>query len=123
MNSNGEEKTIAKAGPLEVFARCNLSGSASRLRIFVTSSVAGWFSTLSPGPTAAGVERQINNTGLSTPPRYIVIIDRFSAIGRDEDGDLFYVSIDGETQGLGTNIFGFRCFAVGNVSVMKLDLD
>ena len=126
----GEEKTIAKAGPFKVFARCIVipAGGPDIVRIIVTSEEAGWFAETDEdpiangGPFAADAEaaalQEAFPTGL---PIYSNNPDKFSAIGPDDDGDLYYVSIDGDTVGLGLNIFGNDCLAVGNVSIMKLD--
>lgn len=118
----GEEKTIAFAGPFEVFARCILgveSTSRDEILIKVTSSEPGWWED-DGGPFAAGVERNVltlsNDFGV---PTYSEDTRDFSAIGPDAGGKLFYVAIEGNTVGLGLNIFGHKCIAVGVISIIE----
>ena len=55
LNSDGEEKTIAKAGPFTIFARCGINdGGADFLEILATSDEAGWFGNDISGPNPAG---------------------------------------------------------------------
>ncbi len=112
------EKTIAFAGPLEVFARCSVSGAFARITIFVTSSVAGWFNTRFNGPRGAGQRDEISSNA-ATRPFYTDELDQFSATGPDNDGTLFYISIDGDDRGLGLNVFNNRCIVNGDVTVRR----
>ena len=92
--------------------------------------MAGWFeedesdSSGTNTPLAAGQEVQVfcedHTTGGA---EFNNDIDEFSAIGPNSDGELFYVGIDGETLGLGLNIFGHKCLAVGTITLMELDND
>ena len=124
MDTNGETVTIAFAGPFRVFARCLLEGPNRKVLIGVTSSVTGWsvtrFPTALSGP---GQEVDVLNTStVDTGFRYdrSSLTGQFSAIGPDAAGHLFYVAIDSSTVGLGVNILGHKCIAVGMVTLMEL---
>jgi len=129
MDTDGEEKTIATAGPLEVFARCRLGdGGEDFVEVVVTSSEPGWIcaelgvrcdATTLLGSGALSVALR-----LRTPAgqlKYALDADGSNAIGPDAEGALFFISIDGDTLGLGLNIFGHKCLAVGIVSIMEIE--
>lgn len=117
LDGDGAEQTIATNGALEYFARCRVDDAGSdRIQIIVTSTQDGWFEEDAGGPQAAGAEiiQFTTSTGLATPI-YSDDIDEGSAVAPDGS----YVGIDGEMTGLGLNIFGHDCIAVGNVFLVN----
>ena len=112
LDGDGAEETIATNGALEFFARCRVNdGGQDRIQIFVTSSVDGWFEEDTGGAQTAGTEILMFQSNIATGnPSYQEDIDEGSAVAPDGS----YVAIDGEMLGLGLNIFGHSCIAVGN---------
>jgi hypothetical protein len=117
---DGEERPIATAGPFEIFARCFV-GATDQIQILVRSAVGGWREPFSTSPFDAGEERVVfDDSANGDQPSYENSVDRFTALGPDENGRLFYLAIDGETLGLGLNVFDHECLAVGTVTLARL---
>ena len=129
LDGNGSTETIFQNDTFTVFARCLLDfvdppGSANPPRDFVqilaTSTVSGWFGddgefpigTGSDGPFNAG-DQVIFLEESADPgvPEYDDDIDEFTAAAPNGA----FVAVDGEATGLGLNIFGHDCIAIGNV--------
>ncbi len=115
---SGDEVTLATNGPLEYFARCTIDdGGKDKIEIFVTSTQDGWWDeeVAFRTPHAADDEvrafYKIATTGQS---HYDNDINEGSAIAADGS----YMAIDGDTIGLGLNIFGYDCIAAGTVVVI-----
>ena len=120
LDTDGEESRIASAGPFELFARCSV-GSTDKIEILVRSTVGGWFEPMITRPIKADEERVVfSDSANGDQSTYENNVDRFSAVGPDENGRLFYIAIDGETVGLGLNIFDHECLAVGTVTLAEL---
>lgn len=107
--TGGEEVTIARNGPLELFARCSLFGPFTILDVRFTSSENGWFSR-GAGPLTAGTEFFVGNTS-STGPRFTGNIDGNAAVSPSGH----YMGVDREILGLGVNLFDSDCLVAGEV--------
>ena len=110
------EATIAINGPLEYFARCTVdAGGRDKIEILATSTEDGWWDEDGFWPLRADDEvlvfLEIGATGQS---RYDNDTNEGSAVAADGS----YIAIDGDTLGLGLNVFGHDCIAVGTVIVI-----
>ena len=102
----GETVTLATNGSLEFKVRCTGTDATPTLELFFTASVDGWFCR---GTRLAGDECTYIGNNTSSGPSYTYRIDWGSAVTPDGN----YIGVDGETTGLGFNIFGHDCLAVG----------
>jgi len=125
MDTDGEEKTIAVAGPFEVAARCDfVAGNNTDVAIvFWTSTTPGAFNA-NIGPDAtANQERtgfvvvQLSGNKGMTDFRNS---GRMNLFGQDADGTLYQVVIEGDTLMIGLNVFGHRCIFAGQISLVEL---
>jgi len=120
-DGNGSEQTITTNGPLELFARCKTNDFGDdRIQVIATSTEAGWFITSDTTPNAANTEViifEVSSTAESTLYSNAATTVSLAA------GDGSYLTIDGETIGLGLNIFGHNCIAVGTVTAIKGNLE
>ena len=114
LDINLAEQTIATNGPLEYFVRCFINdGGSDRVEIIATSSVAGWYEEDNGSAALPALQEEIilSNSNPTGDDDYENEIDDGSMVGPDGS----YMAVDGETVGLGLNIFGHRCVAVGHV--------
>lgn len=117
-------QTIATHGPLTVFARCLLNqpiGAGQfedRLEIVVTSTTSGWFeddfSDEPDGnrPFDAG-DQVISESESVNPPGSAFYDNLEASVSVAPDGS--YLALDGDTGGMGMNIFGHDCVVMGNI--------
>ena len=117
LDGDGAKKTIATNKPLKFVAQCELdSDGEDEVRIFAQSTQSGWFSSKVGEP-------------LSRRQRVVMFSEDESSgepTYEDDDGDGSiaapngaYMAIDGDTLGLGVNIFGHDCVAIGTVTIIK----
>jgi hypothetical protein len=114
LNTDAQEVTLAQNGPLRYFARCTVDdGGTDRIEVFIESSVAAFASgdDLAPGVPV----QMFSNSSDAATPNYDNSIDDGSASAQ-QDGRLFYLAIDGETLGLGLNVFGSECYVAGTAT-------
>jgi len=117
LDGDGSEVTIAENGPLRYFARCTVGsegdGTDDRIEVFVESSTDEAFEEDS-GRLAPGEEVLVyDNTSAPQTPSYDNDIDDGSSIAA-EGTTGSYIGIDGETIGLGLNVFGNDCVVAGS---------
>lgn len=120
LDTDQEEKTIATHGSLRYFARCSINKDdgkgtfEDRIEIFATSTEGPWY------------EEDNSVTALAANDEVLVFYESTTIIGAErydnniDDGSMvgpngFYMSIDGESLGLGLNIYGHACTVVGSV--------
>jgi hypothetical protein len=117
LDGNGSEQTITINGPLEVFARCKTNDFGNdRIQVIATSAKAGWFITSNTTPNSANSEFIIFEV-IRSAGSTIYSNDATTVSIASSDGS--YLTIDGETIGLGLNVFGHSCIAVGTVTAIK----
>jgi hypothetical protein len=110
----GEDVTIQRFGPLELFAKCSsLSNSITTVEILFTSTEDGWFTDFN-GPLAAGEEKRICGIG-GPSSSYANCPDGDSAVSPSGH----YIGVDGDVIGLGLNIFGNDCLITGQVVTVR----
>lgn len=119
LDGDGTTATIATHGPFTYFARCVVNDTGEdRIEIVATSSVSGWleedendFGSSNP-PLAAGVE-VIAWEAFVNPSGGVLYtqLSEVSAIAPDGS----YLALDGESGGVGLNLFGHDCLVVGNI--------
>lgn len=119
MDANNEEQTIITHGPLTFFARCSLNepdgggGFQDAVRIFATSSVAGWFTFDTPnglagtGPFAAGQEVEVHE--VTTPVGTILVEDVDNGDGIVAPDGSTMVSYPDDSNLIALNALGNRC--------------
>jgi cysteine-rich repeat protein len=112
LDGDGAIGPIATNGPLRAFARCRVNDAGNdRIELVVVGVVDGWFEEDNPTTAQlAGAEITVNLEQAPTgTPFYDNMIDDFSAVAPGG----YYVGLDGESTGLGLNLFGHDCIAVG----------
>ena len=122
LDTDQEEKIIASFGPLRYFARCSINVDIGggifkdRIEIFSTSTESPWYDEVTSLTLAANHEQMVydisSDPGVET---YNNEIDNGSMVGPGG----YYMSIDGESLGLGLNIYGHACTVVGSVLKVK----
>ena len=119
MDRDGPEQTIAANGPLEIIAQCFAEpiGETLNIRIFVTSEVDGW-RTSDGGSDERDAGAEIGMFRENVPlegERYrkgTLVADVTTVISAvAPDGS--YIAIEPDTLGVGLNILGHDCIAVG----------
>ncbi len=122
LDGNGAEQTIATNGELEVFARCLVDQAGNdRVEIVFTSNVDGWFAeedriTGETGPIAAFTEVAVLGDQV---PAGTASYDDDDDEGSAAAPDGSVISVIGEATGLGLNIFGHDCVAIGTLFLIK----
>lgn len=109
LNGDGSKTTIAKIGTLTIFAQCQLDPlDEDEVKIIVKNSKGAWFESENGKALKGG--------------RRIVLLSESDESGEssfeDEDGSVatrsgLYVTVEA---GLGVNIFGHDCVAMGTVT-------
>lgn len=118
LDGDQSEVVIAENGPLTAFARCTSDPGGDEIEVFFTATVDGWWEEDS-GPHSSGDEIDVmSNTGDADSAEYEDDIDETSAVA-EEDGVIYYIGMDGETTGLGLNIFGHDCLVAGSVFLQQ----
>ena len=123
LDTDQEEKTIATYGSLRYFVRCTINEDVGggnfmdKVEILSTSTEAPWYDEQSPATAqVADDEVVVYDTLAPTGTEYYNNeIDSGSLVGPGG----YYMSIDGESLGLGLNIYGHACTAVGSVLKVK----
>ena len=121
LDGDGATATIATNGPLTMFARCVLDDPINfedRIEIVTTSSADGWleedendFDFGNNPPLAAGVEVISYELQVTPSAARYDNLNEVSAIAPDGS----YLALDGESGGLGLNLFGHDCLVMGNI--------
>lgn len=117
LDGDGASKRIARFGPLSLTVQCRLSRNGKdEVRIIARSSAGGWFASGRNGP-------------LSSTRRVVLFKEDDNAgdvsyDNDDGDGSIAaktgeYMAIAGETLGLGINVFGHDCVAIGTVTMIE----
>ncbi len=117
LDANLAEQTIATNGALEYFVRCRINdGGQDRVQIIVTSTIAGWYNeNNSTTAQLASVEIvALAKSAATTTASF----DNDNAEDSNVAPDGSFISISGESIGLGVNIFGHACLAVGHVNLI-----
>lgn len=129
MERDGPEQTIATNGPLELFARCSSSGEGTLFRIFVTSQLDGWWiSGDLDFPVDAGEERSMFGKSTTAETRLfkgseVVPTASTGTVLSAVAPDGSYIAIEPDTLGIGLNILGHDCIAVGTAMLIKGTLE
>jgi hypothetical protein len=119
LDGDGASKTISLFNPFRIFVQCQVNRNGKdRIKIFVKSTAGGWFVNDRNGPLAAGQKVVLFNESETTgETKYTDDDGEGSAVA----GNGAYVSIAGETLGLGLNVLGHDCVAIGTVTLIKGD--
>jgi hypothetical protein len=119
LDGDGVSKTIALFDPFRVFVQCQVNRNGKdKIKIFVKSSAGGWFVNDRNGPLAAGKRVALFSEDETTGEAEYTDDD---GEGSAAAGNGAYLSIDGETLGLGLNVFGHDCVAIGTVTFIRGD--
>ena len=111
----GQTRTLATNGPLTLFAVCTSEGGTDAIEIQVVSTVAGGWSAANGELTVATPTSVLSNSVTTDTASYDRFIDRDSQIAPDGS----FIGIDGESVGLGLNLFGHRCVTAAAITVLK----
>jgi hypothetical protein len=123
LDGDGSEKTIAVNGPLELIARCQLSLGIGQeqvsIRVFSElagarlAASAGFVPSPAPNEFLLSFGRTVNGPGTEIYTRAV------EAAGSNVEGtsvlapDGSYIGVEASSLGLGVNILGHDCIAVG----------
>lgn len=114
LDGDGAEVTLAENGPLRYFARCTVNDAGTdRIEVLVESTTDDAFSGDGGDLTANTEEVVFSNSTTTGDPRFGRDIDADPAVAM-EGSTGSYIGIDGETLGLGLNIFGHDCVVAGS---------
>jgi cysteine-rich repeat protein len=111
LDGDATEAPLATNGPLSLIARCRVNnGGNDRLEFVISSTVDGWFEEDTGAAQTAGTEIVAHSDQAATGTVfYDNNIDDFSAVAPGG----YYLGADSEITGLGLNLFGHNCLAVG----------
>ena len=114
LDGNGSRATIAKNGSLTIFAQCLVNQEEEdEIKIIATNSKGGWYDSEHGTFLRAGKRVVLFSEEEETgEPTYEGDEEGVSVATRNGR----YLAIDGDTLGLGLNIFGHDCVAVGTVT-------
>jgi hypothetical protein len=119
LDGDGASKTISLFAPFRVFAQCLVNRNGKdKIKIFVKSTTGGWFVNDRNGPLEAGQRVVLFSEDETTGEAEYTDDD---GEGSAAAGNGAYVSISGETLGLGLNVFGHDCVAIGTVTFIQGD--
>ena len=117
LDGDGSKKTIATIKPLKFVARCELNSEGEdEIKIVAQSSRDGWLASTWDEPLSRR--------------RKVVMFSESDSAGEpayendDGDGSIAapngaYMAIDGDTLGLGLNVLGHDCVAIGTLTIIK----
>ena len=122
LNGDGSKKTIARIGSVTIFAQCEIEltvdeegeldgGEEVEVKILAKNSKGAWFRADSDRQLAAGQRTVLLSESEDIGEPAFEAEDNDEAAVITKSG--LYVSVDA---GLGLNIFGHDCVAVGTVS-------
>ncbi len=113
LDGDKDKETIAILGPLKVFAQCRVNQDGfDEIKIFATSSQGGWFDSESGNGHPKGKRILLFSEDDNTGDRKY-----------DDDGGTSVASRSGHViaisgLGLGLNIFGHDCVAIGTATLI-----
>lgn len=122
LEANGEQ-TLITHGSLQLKMRCVVNdGGKDKVFLYFDSTAPDWWWSANEsgdGPLPAGANNEMNGFDASNTTgiaQYTNDIDDGSAAVK-VGSTIQYLAIDGEGLGLGLNVFGHRCLAMGHALV------
>ncbi len=116
LDGDKDKATIATLGPLKVFAQCRVDKDGfDEIKIFATSSTGGWFDSDSGKSHSSGKRIVLFSEDENTGDKDFTEDDGGVAVASRSG---HYIAIAGETLGLGLNIFGHDCVAIGTATLI-----
>ena len=122
LDGDQSEVTLAENGPLRYFARCTVDdGGTDRIEVLVESTTGEAFEQDEGQLTASTPAVIYESIVGTTDESYDNDVDEGSTAAM-EGTTGSYLAIDGETLGLGLNIFGHDCVVAGSAFSAEGDL-
>lgn len=122
LDGDQSEVTLAENGPLRYFARCTVDdGGTDRIQVLVESTTGDAYEEDAGQLTADTPVVAYDHVVLTGIEDYSNDIDDGSSVAM-EGTTGSYIGIDGETLGLGLNIFGHDCVVAGAAFFANGDL-